>query len=130
MNRVGDELLSEAEHLQRMALDALERRDGAVDEEPLGRSPDAQRRGVAEPLSRQPLDAVRDLDIAHDIDVNRGDSAAGDSNAGLGPTPPLRKLELGGGARGVPRPIRIIAPAATTMAARLLGAGLDRNDRI
>ena len=130
MNRVGDELLAEAEHLQRMALDALERLHGAVDQQPLGRPPDAQRRRVAEPLARKLLDAMRQLGIVGDIDVDRGDGAADDADAGVGPAAPLRELKLGGGARGVPGPIRIIAPAAAAMAAGLLGAGLDRDDRI
>ena len=47
-----------------MALDALERLHGAVDQQPLRRPPDAQRRRLAEPLARQPLDAMRQLGIS------------------------------------------------------------------
>ena len=130
MDGVGDELLAQAEHLQRMPLDAFERRHGAVDQQPLRRPPDAQRRRVAQPLARELFEAMRQLGIIGDIDVDGGDGAADDPDAGVGPAAPLRQLELGGGARGVPGPIRIIAPAATTMAAGLLGAGLDRDDRI
>ena len=130
MNGVGDELLAQAQHLQRMPLDALERLRGAVDQQPLGRPADAQRRRVAEPLARQLLDAVRQLGIIGDVDVDRRDGATDDADAGVGPAAPLREFEIGGGACGVPGPVRIIAPAATTMTAGLLGAGLDRDDRI
>ena len=130
MDGIGDELLAQAEHLQRMALDALERLHGAVDQQPLRRPPDAQRRRFAQPLAREFFEAMRQLGIIGNVDVDGGDGAADDADAGVGPAAPLRQLKLGGGARGVPGPIRIIAPAATTMAAGLLGAGLDRDDRI
>ena len=51
MDGVGDELLAEAEHLQRMPLEALERRRGAIDQQPLRRAPDPQCRRVAQPLA-------------------------------------------------------------------------------
>ena len=74
---------------------------------------------------------MRQLGIVGDIDVDRGDGAADDADAGVGPAAPLRELELGGGARGVPGPSRIIAPAATDDdSPGFLVPGMDRDDRI
>ena len=50
MHGEGDELLPLAEDLDRRQLEALERRLGAIDEQPLRRPADAQRRGFAKAL--------------------------------------------------------------------------------
>ena len=81
---IGDELLAEAQHLQRMPLDALERLRGAIDQQALGRPADAQRR-ACRPAARAPvLDCERQLGILGDIDVDRGDRAADDADAASG----------------------------------------------
>ena len=84
---------------------------------PRGRPADAQRRRVAQPLTGELLDAKRQLGIVGDIDVDRGHGAAHDADAGVGPTGPELEFQIGRGARGMPGPGGIVAPAAAAMAA-------------
>ena len=82
-----DELLPLAQDLDRRQLEALERRFGAIDEQPLRRPADAHRRGVAQPFARQFLDADRHLAVG-DVDVDRDNGAAGDADPGVRPLAP------------------------------------------
>ena len=50
---------------------------------------------------------MRQLGIVGDIDIDRGDSAADNPDAGVRPAAPLLEFKIGGGACGVPRPIRL-----------------------
>jgi hypothetical protein len=127
---IGHELLSEAEHLQRRAPDPGEGLSRAIDQEPLRRLADPERRRVAQPFAREPLDVQRQLAILGDVDVERGDRAADDPDAAVGPGRPGRDLELGRGAARMPVPLRVVVPGRAGELAGFLGAGRDRQDRV
>ncbi len=59
---IGHELLPEAEHFQRRAPDPGKWLGRAIDQKPLRGLADPQRRPVAQPFARQPLDAQSRLD--------------------------------------------------------------------
>ena len=107
----GDELLAEAEHLDRMRFHAVERLGRAVDQQALGRQAEPDRGRVTERLARQPLQPARDL-IVPDIDVDADHGAGRDPNAGVRPAVPDGKLVLGG------RPRAMLGPAADSRARR------------
>lgn len=127
MDGKGDELLSLAEDLDRRSLDPLERCCGAVDEQPFRRPADAQRRGLAQHLAREGLDAQRHLGVG-DIDIDGGDSPAGNADPGVGPLAPDRDLVIGRGPYAMLGPAGIVAPGAADEPSRLLGARHDRDD--
>ena len=104
------------EHLQRVALDALERRRGAVDQQPLrarGRSAaPGCRQAARAPAARG---GCASSGVVGDIDVDGGDGAAGDADASVRPALQTVEFVIGGRARAVLGPIGIVAPAAAAM---------------
>ena len=88
MNGIGHELLAKAQHLQRMALDALERGICTIDQHAL-RSPANARGGrVAKPLARQFIDFERESRVLGNVDVDCRDRPAHDADAAARPARP------------------------------------------
>ena len=127
---IGHELLTEAKHLQRMTFDAPERGLCAINQHPLWRLPDAQRRGIPQTFTRQLLDVERQFCILNDVNIDSRNRAANKPDATLGPGRPCRHLNLRGRAFGVPVPLGVVCPCSTLELARLFGARTDRQDAI
>jgi hypothetical protein len=86
MGGIGDELLAQSEHLQRMMLDAPERRSRAIYQHALRCLSDPQGGRIAQPVARQALDMQGQFSVLDDVDVDRSNRATNDPNAAIGPS--------------------------------------------
>ena len=128
---IGHELLAEAEHLQRMALDAPERLRRAIDQHALRGPSNPQGGCVAQPVPRKSLDPQRQLRVLGYVDIDRSNRTPDDADAALRPAGPCRDLHIRGGTIGMAVPVRDnppMRPAAELP--RFLGARDDRQDGI
>ena len=127
---VGHELLTQTKHLQRMTFDASERGLCAINQHPLWRLADAQRRGIPQTFTRQFLDLERQFRILDNVDIDSCNCTANEPYATFRPGRPRRHLHLRGRALGVPVPFWIIRPCPTLELAGLFCAWADWQDAI
>ena len=85
MGCIGQELLAEAKHLQRMTFDAPERGCCAIDQHPFWRLANAQRRRVPQPRAGQLLDLERQFRVLNDVNIDSRNRTANNPNAAIGP---------------------------------------------
>ena len=129
MNAVGQELLAQAQHLDRRVLEALEGLGCAVDQQPFGCVANAHCwRITQKPLGQRFDGQGQRLGMNH-INVDPNHAPGRNTDAGLWPFAPDIDLVVRRVTLAVSAPFGVVVPRAQTVHARLLGARLDRQDR-
>ena len=129
VDAIGDELLADPQHFDGRVLESGKRLHGPVDQQALGCMANADCRCIAQHPLGECLHLERDGGRIEDVDVNADHPARGNADAGFGPVAPDVDLVVGGVTLAMSAPLGVLVPSAKLVQPRLLGVGLNRQDR-
>ena len=130
VNAIGDELLPHTQDLNGRELKATERLGRTVHQQSLGGVADANCRCVSQQPFGQALNLNSDVFGLQHINIDANHLACGNTNASLGPVAPDVDFVFCRVALTVTAPLGIVLPGTQAKHARLLSAGLDRQNGI